>query len=97
MMGRNGRKVIEDNIYSGIALASKTTHVNSRVNGVQRPIEGIDLMDVPQVECKMLYNDRKSSSCTLSMNSLLQSSDSQIDVIFCLTCGQSNDGSGHMR
>ena len=54
-MGTNGGKVIEDNIYSGIALASKITHVNSRVNGVQRPIEGIDLMDVPQVECKM-YN-----------------------------------------
>ena len=30
-MGTNGGKVIEDNIYSGIALASKTTHVNSRV------------------------------------------------------------------
>ena len=30
-MGRYGRKAIEDNIYSGIDLASKTNHVNSRV------------------------------------------------------------------
>ena len=40
--GWKWKKVIEDNIYSHIVLASKTTHVNSRVNGVHRPMEGID-------------------------------------------------------
>ena len=66
------RKVTEDSIYNGIALASKTDHVNSRAECVHEPIEGIDLMDVPQLECKLLYKNKKVPTCTMSVKSLDQ-------------------------
>ena len=66
------RKVTEDSVYNGIALASKTNNVNSRAKSVPETIEGIDLMDVPQLECKMLYKNKKLPICTMSVNSLAQ-------------------------
>ena len=49
-MGRSGREVIENNVYSGLVIASKTAYVNSRVNGVHNAMEGIDLNGRPSIK-----------------------------------------------
>ena len=51
---RSGRKVVENNVYSGLVIASKTANVNRRVNSVYYTMEGIDLNGGPSIE---MYNN----------------------------------------
>ena len=59
------RVVIEDIIY-------KTDHADTRAECAHEPIEGIDLMDIPQLECIMLYKKRRLATCIMNVNSSAQ-------------------------